>query len=129
MAQALAVRDDLAVTLSYAGRVAVPKAQPVAIRVGGFGRVARKQFFERIGKGRAPGKALLAGQRGIGIEEGKVACAAGDQIGTIERGAGPGPEPGETILADPDHADRGWQRRRLIGGAVIGHVILHECLR
>jgi len=40
LAQALAVRDDLAVTLSYAGRVAAPKAQPVAIRVGGFGGIA-----------------------------------------------------------------------------------------
>lgn len=40
LAQALAARDDLSVTLSYAGRVAQPKAQPVAIRIGGFGGVA-----------------------------------------------------------------------------------------
>lgn len=40
LAQALAARDDLSVTLSYAGRVAEPKAQPVAIRIGGFGGVA-----------------------------------------------------------------------------------------
>lgn len=39
LAQALAARGDDAV-LSYAGRVANPKAQPVPTRIGGFGGVA-----------------------------------------------------------------------------------------
>jgi precorrin-6A/cobalt-precorrin-6A reductase len=47
LAQALAGRDDLAVTLSYAGRVATPKAQPVAIRVGGFGGIAGLRDYLR----------------------------------------------------------------------------------
>lgn len=38
LAQALAGRAERAV-LSYAGRVAQPKAQPIAVRVGGFGGV------------------------------------------------------------------------------------------
>jgi precorrin-6A/cobalt-precorrin-6A reductase len=39
LATALAERGERAV-LSYAGRVAQPKAQPIAVRVGGFGGVA-----------------------------------------------------------------------------------------
>ena len=39
LAQALAARGDAAV-LSYAGRVAQPRQQPVAVRSGGFGGVA-----------------------------------------------------------------------------------------
>lgn len=38
LAEALAAREDHAV-LSYAGRVARPRAQPIAVRVGGFGGV------------------------------------------------------------------------------------------
>jgi precorrin-6A/cobalt-precorrin-6A reductase len=37
LAQALAARADLAVTLSLAGRTAAPLAQPVPVRSGGFG--------------------------------------------------------------------------------------------
>jgi len=37
LAQALAGRRDLAVTLSLAGRTAAPAAQPVPFRIGGFG--------------------------------------------------------------------------------------------
>jgi precorrin-6A/cobalt-precorrin-6A reductase len=37
LAQRLAARSDLAVTLSLAGRTATPAAQPVPVRVGGFG--------------------------------------------------------------------------------------------
>jgi precorrin-6A/cobalt-precorrin-6A reductase len=37
LAQRLAGRSDLAVTLSLAGRTATPAAQPVPVRVGGFG--------------------------------------------------------------------------------------------
>ncbi len=40
LAQRLAGRDDLAVTLSLAGRTAAPAAQGVPVRVGGFGGVA-----------------------------------------------------------------------------------------
>jgi precorrin-6A/cobalt-precorrin-6A reductase len=39
LAQRLAGRSDLAVTLSLAGRTAHPAAQPVPVRVGGFGGV------------------------------------------------------------------------------------------
>ena len=39
LAQRLAGRHDLAVTLSLAGRTAHPAAQPVPVRVGGFGGV------------------------------------------------------------------------------------------
>ncbi|MDF0488388.1 cobalt-precorrin-6A reductase [Sphingomonas sp. H39-1-10] len=39
LAAALAARE-LTATLSYAGRVAKPKPQPVAVRIGGFGGVA-----------------------------------------------------------------------------------------
>jgi precorrin-6A/cobalt-precorrin-6A reductase len=37
LAQRLAGRSDLAVTLSLAGRTAAPAAQPVPVRIGGFG--------------------------------------------------------------------------------------------
>src|SRR5437870_3816050 len=37
LAERLAKRADLAVTLSLAGRTAAPAAQPVPVRVGGFG--------------------------------------------------------------------------------------------
>jgi precorrin-6A/cobalt-precorrin-6A reductase len=37
LAERLAARRDLAVTLSLAGRTAVPAAQPVPVRIGGFG--------------------------------------------------------------------------------------------
>jgi precorrin-6A/cobalt-precorrin-6A reductase len=37
LGERLAVRADLAVTLSLAGRTAAPAAQPVPVRVGGFG--------------------------------------------------------------------------------------------
>src|SRR5436305_9315800 len=37
LAERLAERRDLAVTLSLAGRTAHPAAQPVPVRVGGFG--------------------------------------------------------------------------------------------
>jgi precorrin-6A/cobalt-precorrin-6A reductase len=37
LAQRLAGRSDLAVTLSLAGRTAVPAVQPVPVRIGGFG--------------------------------------------------------------------------------------------
>jgi precorrin-6A/cobalt-precorrin-6A reductase len=37
LAQRLAARSDLAVTLSLAGRTATPAAQPVPVRIGGFG--------------------------------------------------------------------------------------------
>jgi precorrin-6A/cobalt-precorrin-6A reductase len=37
LAEGLASRTDLAVTLSLAGRTAAPAAQPVPVRVGGFG--------------------------------------------------------------------------------------------
>jgi precorrin-6A/cobalt-precorrin-6A reductase len=37
LAARLAARHDLAVTLSLAGRTAVPAAQPVPVRIGGFG--------------------------------------------------------------------------------------------
>ena len=40
MAERLAGRHDLAVTLSLAGRTANPAAQPVPVRVGGFGGAA-----------------------------------------------------------------------------------------
>jgi hypothetical protein len=72
-------------------------------------RAPREQVFQRCGEGRAPGEALFAGERRVRIEEGEVAGAAGDDIRGIERGAGAGAEPGETVLADPDHADRARQ--------------------
>ena len=37
LAERLAGRPDLAVTLSLAGRTANPAAQPVPVRIGGFG--------------------------------------------------------------------------------------------
>src|ERR1700730_18178052 len=37
LAERLAGRHDLAVTLSLAGRTATPAAQPVPVRIGGFG--------------------------------------------------------------------------------------------
>src|ERR1700686_4674404 len=37
LAERLAGRQDLAVTLSLAGRTANPAAQPVPVRIGGFG--------------------------------------------------------------------------------------------
>src|SRR3977135_3123935 len=37
LAERLAERRDLAVTLSLAGRTAKPAAQPVPVRIGGFG--------------------------------------------------------------------------------------------
>ena len=37
LAQRLASRSDIAVTLSLAGRTAAPAAQPVPVRIGGFG--------------------------------------------------------------------------------------------
>jgi precorrin-6A/cobalt-precorrin-6A reductase len=40
LAGRLATRPDLAVTLSLAGRTAAPAAQPVPLRIGGFGGVA-----------------------------------------------------------------------------------------
>ena len=40
LAQRLAARGDLAVTLSLAGRTAAPAPQPVPVRIGGFGGVA-----------------------------------------------------------------------------------------
>ena len=40
LAERLASRTDLAVTLSLAGRTAAPAAQPVPVRIGGFGGAA-----------------------------------------------------------------------------------------
>jgi precorrin-6A/cobalt-precorrin-6A reductase len=40
LAQSLASRTDLAVTMSLAGRTAAPAAQPVPVRRGGFGGIA-----------------------------------------------------------------------------------------
>ncbi|HEY6255332.1 MAG TPA: cobalt-precorrin-6A reductase [Xanthobacteraceae bacterium] len=51
LAEHLAARHDLAVTLSLAGRTANPKAQPVPVRTGGFGGaegLARYLVRERI---------------------------------------------------------------------------------
>jgi precorrin-6A/cobalt-precorrin-6A reductase len=45
LAAQLASRSDLAVTLSLAGRTAAPAAQPVPIRVGGFGGAAGLAAF------------------------------------------------------------------------------------
>ena len=43
-------------------------------------------------------KRFLAGKRRVGIEEGEMAGAAGDQIGVFERGASASGEPGEPVL-------------------------------
>ena len=40
LAERLAPRTDLAVTLSLAGRTAAPAPQPVPVRIGGFGGAA-----------------------------------------------------------------------------------------
>jgi precorrin-6A/cobalt-precorrin-6A reductase len=45
LAERLASRPDLAVTLSLAGRTAAPAAQPVPVRVGGFGGAAGLAAF------------------------------------------------------------------------------------
>jgi precorrin-6A/cobalt-precorrin-6A reductase len=45
LAERLAPRPDLAVTLSLAGRTAAPAAQPVPVRVGGFGGAAGLAAF------------------------------------------------------------------------------------
>jgi precorrin-6A/cobalt-precorrin-6A reductase len=45
LAERLASRADLAVTLSLAGRTAAPAAQPVPVRVGGFGGAAGLAAF------------------------------------------------------------------------------------
>jgi precorrin-6A/cobalt-precorrin-6A reductase len=47
LAQQLAPRTDIAVTLSLAGRTASPLAQPVPIRTGGFGGIAGLAHYLR----------------------------------------------------------------------------------
>ena len=45
LAERLAPRADLAVTLSLAGRTAAPAPQPVPVRIGGFGGAAGLAAF------------------------------------------------------------------------------------
>jgi precorrin-6A/cobalt-precorrin-6A reductase len=48
LAERLAARSGLAVTLSLAGRTAAPAAQPVPVRVGGFGGATGLATFLEI---------------------------------------------------------------------------------